>query len=85
MFTIALSTTGSLDNICYEIELPQVPSVGDTISMDAGGDKATMFEVKSRRFLIEWKMRSITLRRSGAVSFFLKKDPLRQLRQSSIF
>ena len=56
MFTIALSTTGSLDNICYEIELPQVPSVGDTISMDAGGDKATMFEVKSRRFLIEWKM-----------------------------
>lgn len=55
MFLIRLSPTFSASDCCEDIDLPQVPAVGDTIQVDAGGDaEAVTYRVLARRFIVQF-------------------------------
>ena len=54
MFIIRLSPTFSASDCCEEIDLPQVPAVGDTIDIDAGdGADMVVYRVLARRFVVQ--------------------------------
>lgn len=55
MFMIRLSSTFSADDCDWDIDLPQVPSVGDTIEVDEGsGAEPVVYRVLARRFVVQF-------------------------------
>jgi hypothetical protein len=54
MFFIRMSTTNSADDSCYDIDLPQVPAVGDTIQIDLE-ETQTVYRILARRFDIAFR------------------------------
>lgn len=54
MFDIRLSPSFSVDDYQYDIELPQVPAVGDTIAIGLSGRHEQVYQVLARRFIVDF-------------------------------
>ncbi|WP_417587407.1 hypothetical protein [Pararhodobacter oceanensis] len=55
MFMIRLSPTFSAGDYDWDIDLPQVPSVGDTVEVDEGGGaESIVYRVLARRFIVQY-------------------------------
>lgn len=54
MFDIRLSPSFSVDDYHYDIELPQVPAVGDTVAIGLAGRHEKVYRVLARRFMVSF-------------------------------
>lgn len=57
MFYIRLSPSFDVDDCVEDIELPEVPAVGDTIMIDLGEGVPATYRVKARRFRVDFLKR----------------------------
>ena len=54
MFDIRLSPSFTADDYQYDIELPQVPAVGDTIAIGLSSRHEQIYRVLARRFMVNF-------------------------------